>query len=198
VFEAKIIDNVLSAEESELISLFLSNLGHWSQSNGGGLSWEGRIIHDYNVFEKNNQMGLLLASFRNRFQKVISDAYQLKDLIYPDTFELVRWDVGSEQSPHWDDMVGTDAPEEHLNWCKHRAYGSVLYLNDDYTGGETYYSNYDFQITPKAGRLAVHPGDKNHAHGVRKILGKTRYTIASFWTFDKSFEDIWIPNVNPK
>jgi hypothetical protein len=39
------------------------------------------------------------------------------------------------------------------------------------------------QITPEMGKLAVHPGDVDHLHGVTKIEENVRYTIAFFWKY---------------
>jgi hypothetical protein len=74
---------------------------------------------------------------------------------------------------------------------EHRAYGSIIYLNDTYEGGHTYYKNFNHEVTPKAGALAVHPGDSEHLHGVTEIKDGMRYTIASFWTLDKGKSHDW-------
>jgi hypothetical protein len=68
---------------------------------------------------------------------------------------------------------------------KHREYGSIVYLNNNFSGGETFYPQHNISIVPKPGMLAIHPADSNHMHGVSEIKDGIRYTIASFWTFDK-------------
>ena len=37
----------------------------------------------------------------------------------------------------------------------------------------------------------MHPGDPEHLHGVTKIEGGMRYTIASFWTYEKERSHDW-------
>ena len=86
------------------------------------------------------------------------------------------------QPPHCDDM--SDSKKENKNF-NHRYFGCVIYLNDDYIGGETFYPDHNFKIVPKSGTLAIHLGDCNHRHGVTEVKENTRYTIASFWSFDK-------------
>ena len=93
----------------------------------------------------------------------------------------------TEQPAHADDMTNY----EGMEWFHHRHYGAILYLNDDYKGGHTFYPQHNFEIIPKAGTLALHPGDTNHLHGVTKIKNSKRYTIASFWTREKKYSDGW-------
>jgi hypothetical protein len=82
--------------------------------------------------------------------------------------------------------------EELLKEFSYREFGSIVYLNDNYSGGHTYYPNYNFDIKPEAGKLAVHPGDPEHLHGVSKIEGTTRYTLAAFWSRNKDYFDDWV------
>jgi hypothetical protein len=39
--------------------------------------------------------------------------------------------------------------------------------------------------------LAMHKGTPDYMHGVTKIENSIRYTIASFWTFEKGYEHAW-------
>jgi hypothetical protein len=109
----------------------------------------------------------------------ITKEYNLEEDIIPDIVSLCRWFPGMEQPPHADDMTNSD-----VKGFEHRVFGAIIYLNDNYEGGKTFYPGHGIEITPKAGLLAVHPGDPEHLHGVTKIEGTVRYTIASFWTYD--------------
>jgi hypothetical protein len=59
-------------------------------------------------------------------------------------------------------------------------YGFVLYLNDDYTGGEIYYPKLNIEYKPKVGDLVIHPGSEEYSHGVRDIVSGERYNITLF------------------
>jgi hypothetical protein len=76
----------------------------------------------------------------------------------------------------------TDDPMEmHRDVIGHSdlKYGLVLYLNDDYTGGEISYPEYNLDIKPTAGMVVIHSGDV--LHGVLPILGGSpRYIITNF------------------
>ena len=57
-------------------------------------------------------------------------------------------------------------------------YGVVLYLNDNFEGGELYYPNLDIIIKPESGMLVYHPGDEDHE--VLPVVSGNRYTLTSF------------------
>ncbi|MFM6983878.1 MAG: 2OG-Fe(II) oxygenase [Chitinophagaceae bacterium] len=57
-------------------------------------------------------------------------------------------------------------------------YGVVLYLNDNFEGGELYYPNLDLVIKPEKGMLVYHSGDEEHE--VLKVISGNRYTLTSF------------------
>lgn len=57
-------------------------------------------------------------------------------------------------------------------------YGVVLYLNDNFEGGELYYPNLDLIVRPEKGMLVYHPG--NQEHEVLKVISGDRYTLTSF------------------
>ena len=57
----------------------------------------------------------------------------------------------------------------------------IIYLNDDYEGGDLYFTQHNLRIKPKAGTLITFPGTDEYLHGVANVLpGKTRYVISTF------------------
>lgn len=62
----------------------------------------------------------------------------------------------------------------------------LVYINDDYEGGEIYFPNQDVEIKPEAASAVLFPaqGEINF-HGVREVKGH-RYTIAFWFTPDLS------------
>ena len=67
-------------------------------------------------------------------------------------------------------------------WSGHLA--CLIYLNDDYEGGEIYFPRQDISIKPKAGTLITFPGSLHYIHGVNKITSGTRYTITEWLSLD--------------
>lgn len=179
-FIAKSFDNFLNEEEVNIYLQYCSITNKWA--NIPNSFWDKRVIN-FNIIKTENLIlrKIILKTINNIQQKMIEE-YNLTEVPYPDTLDIVRWFPGMEQTPHCDDMSDSDSKQQF----KHRYFGCIIYLNDDYGGGYTYYPEHNFSIKPKSGKLAIHLGDCNHRHGVTKILNKTRYTIASFWGFNKN------------
>jgi prolyl 4-hydroxylase len=180
MFNGKIIEDFISKEDCEYLinAAVASNL--WRTA--GHEFWNNRTINYTNMIVFDKKAANVMIDVLVRCQQSIKESYGLEK-IYPDLLQVIRWFPGMQQAPHADDMSNTD-----ITGHAHRAFGSVLYLNDDYEGGHTYYPNFNFDITPKAGTLAFHPADVAHLHGVTEVKNSIRYTVASFWTKQENME----------
>lgn len=57
-------------------------------------------------------------------------------------------------------------------------FSTVVYLNDDFTGGEIYFPNQNFSYKPKKLSAVFFPSaGSEYIHGVTEILSGNRYTI---------------------
>ena len=61
---------------------------------------------------------------------------------------------------------------------KNLAYGALLYLNDDYVGGEIYYPEIGVKYKPRPGSLIVHY--VGLLHGVKPVTEGVRYSMTGF------------------
>lgn len=60
-------------------------------------------------------------------------------------------------------------------------YAAVMYLNDDYTDGEIYFSNLNIELKPHKGSMLVFATGEKHEHGVKPPgPGPHRYVLPSF------------------
>jgi len=57
----------------------------------------------------------------------------------------------------------------------------VLYLNDDYTGGELYFKNQDIKIKPEAGSLIAFPSTDPYFHESLTVTSGIKYISPGFW-----------------
>lgn len=57
----------------------------------------------------------------------------------------------------------------------------VLYLNDDYTGGELYFKNQDIKIKPEAGSLIAFPSTDPYFHESLAVTSGIKYISPGFW-----------------
>lgn len=180
-FNGVLVENFLSKEECEEIVYIAEKTSPWDTANSE--FWDNKVLNDITIYSKvSRELGMFLFDLRDRVAEAIKKSYSLDSEVYSDVQQIVRWYPGMEMSPHSDNMENTPFHEHHA----HRAFGSVIYLNDNYSGGNTYYPQHDISVAPKAGMLAIHPSDIGHMHGVSKVQDSTRYTIVSFWTFNKA------------
>jgi hypothetical protein len=75
----------------------------------------------------------------------------------------------------------TDSTEEFP-----RKVSAILYLNDNYSGGEISFPHLDISIKPEAGTLITFPGNKHYIHEVKKVTSGTRFTMSMWLRFDEA------------
>jgi hypothetical protein len=176
--KAKEFSSFLSDKETSIILEFAKSTDLWGQLSND--FWSGRVIQASSINQTNKELGKTLQQIKDRALKYIKEHYKIDDQIYSDIFVLTRWLPGMSQSPHSDDMENTP---DALNFI-HRKYGLIVYLNNDFDGGQTFYPQHNVYINPEPGKMVVHPADTDHMHGVTPIGEGVRFTLASFITFD--------------
>ena len=174
--------NFLSDENCEkLIKFTENNLHLFDKDASQDISfWSKRVINIESVTEK--EIKYLLIKINRDINKVLHGLSKRKDQLYPDTLSVVRWFRGYELTPHAD-REEPDGSKHPFPW---RDYATVVYLNDDYEGGEIYWPNKKIQYKPRRGSLAIFPGTNEFLHGVKEVPEGIRYTVASFFTFDRT------------
>ncbi|XP_005798321.1 prolyl 3-hydroxylase 1 [Xiphophorus maculatus] len=88
-----------------------------------------------------------------------------------------------------------------LNQCKkeppaytHRDYSAILYLNDDFEGGEFIFTELDAktvtaEVHPRCGRVVGFGAGKENPHGVRAVTKGQRCAVALWFTLDPTHEE---------
>lgn len=61
------------------------------------------------------------------------------------------------------------------------AYTIVVYLNDDYQGGELYFNELDITIKPEAGSIIMYPSSAPYSHQSLKVLKGRKMLITHHW-----------------
>jgi len=100
-----------------------------------------------------------LPLFNERLNKYFN-FYNFKE---PSNQQLVIWPKGSKMGRHFD-----------LN----DKYSTIVYLNDDFEGGETIIEGLKFK--PKAGSLLLF-SNGTKIHEVKEIINGERYTLATWY-----------------
>ena len=75
---------------------------------------------------------------------------------------------------------------KHGRWVRNhtpqRDYTGLLYLNDNFTGGELVFPDRDVVIIPKPGLLVGFPSNHEFIHRVPKVLSGKRYSLPVWFT----------------
>lgn len=87
--------------------------------------------------------------------------------------EMQTWPIGSDSTLH-----KHDAPRAPL-YAEGEDYNSLLYLNDNFGGGQFYTEN-GISIKPVKGRLTLFRGDRIR-HGLNNVENNHRHTIIFWW-----------------
>lgn len=81
------------------------------------------------------------------------------------------------------ELDGTDSMDEHVDMMNnlYAAFGMVIYVNDNYEGGDLYFPVKNISIKPKKNSLIIFDASSKEAvHGVKKVISGKRYAIPSF------------------
>ena len=84
----------------------------------------------------------------------------------------------------YDPLVPKNPAHYDYGWSGHLSI--IVYLNDDFEGGEIVFPQHDISIKPEAGLFIAFPGNVNYKHLVNSFSGNKRCTI-SLWTRFKDF-----------
>ncbi len=144
--------------------------------------WHGRMINPGSMSPK---ILKIMEKIRRRAAKAIKKHYGITDPVYADTLQLVRWRPGDDQAPHADCEQPDGTPNE-FPW---RAFASIIYLNDEYEGGQIHFPKLGVEPELKPRMLAFFPSTADYLHGVKEITSGIRYTFSCFYTFDPTKHD---------
>jgi hypothetical protein len=88
-------------------------------------------------------------------------------------YQLLKYSGGQHYGAHYDG--GTETK---------RTISPILYLNDNYEGGEIEFVNFGIKIKPKAGSLLIFPSNYAYRHIAHPVTSGTKYAIVT-WLHDQ-------------
>ncbi|PZT89856.1 MAG: hypothetical protein DI637_05765 [Citromicrobium sp.] len=175
-------DFITEAERKQLLHFAKSPEAPWETYLPKSDVWHGRMINPRSMPPK---ILKLMEKIRRRSAKHIKADYGITDPVYADTLQLVRWRPGDDQAAHAD----CEEPDGKPNQTPWRAFASIIYLNDEYEGGQIYFPKRDLRPELKPRLMAYFPSTAHYLHGVEPITAGLRYTFSCFYTFDPRRHD---------
>jgi hypothetical protein len=183
--EIKDIFNIIdSISEDDWRIEYLGNLKHFCMEKFGrddveNLVAEGKFEITQNWEDKN--FNILNTEIQLKIYKKLGSLVEKAD----DSLELSgfatiqRMQEGVELKPHTDQ--DTDPSIRHA---------AILYLNEEYSRGEIFFSNHNIELKPKPGSLLLFPGTKEYNHGVKHVgPGPIRYVLVGFIKVKDFYKD---------
>jgi len=141
------------------------------------------IINSVKI-DQRNKNGTILIPKLNIINKMIIDMqkylsnskFLIKEVEY---FNVMHWhSTGANGTRHADN-------DKDIN--PNCSYGCVLYLNDDYSGGELYYPEYDLYFKPQLGDMIFH--ESKLIHEIQTVTSGIRFAMnnnLSFYNLEKT------------
>jgi predicted 2-oxoglutarate/Fe(II)-dependent dioxygenase YbiX len=104
-----------------------------------------------------------------------ADKYRIREPFYHEGYSILKYSPGEEYKRHYD--TGTEMG---------RAVSVLIYLNDDYAGGELEFPNFGVKIKPEAGMVVMFPSNFAYSHVALPVTSGTKYALVT-WLRDRAF-----------
>jgi len=184
-----LVDDVLDRVECEAFcEAYRSISGSTRMRDTSYGFWDGRIVAADRLIYKFLPQARRMRELCQYTAEAIGKFYSLDEPVYADTMQLACWPEGQHLQPHAD-SANPDGEPHGMPW---RRFASVLYLNDDYEGGELYLTALNKIVRPKRGRLIAFTAGFHHEHAVLRVQRGTRYTMPAFFTEDEDRADVFL------
>lgn len=168
-----IIDDFLSKE-------YLDILNHFIKTKSVQMNKDFAYVSKKTFKDESPEVFKIFVDLEKEIPKYINDY-------------LKKFDIKVEEEPLNNMNFVSRAPntkmEEHLDYMPAEAGNghplahmtSLIYLNDDYDGGEIFFPEQNTSYKPNAGSLVIFPG--NYFHGVLECTGNFRHSTLALYSF---------------
>lgn len=127
----------------------------------------------------------LYRSFHQIYDEHLKPIYQ-KPIKHIEPPQFLRYDINEHYDCHNDSESWINGK---LTRVVERDVSILLYLNDDYEGGQIEFTQLGLTLKPKKGMLLAFPSYLEFEHKVHPVTKGTRYTIVSWICTEKRIYD---------
>jgi hypothetical protein len=180
----EIFDYINNAKEEDWLIEYTTNLKRFCMEKFGrddveNLVAEGKFEITQNWNDKN-----LNIRHTDLYQKLYTRLSELikvssEDLHLSGFATIQRMQEGVELKSHTDQHTDPSIK-----------YATILYLNDDYVGGELFFEKNGLEIKPEKKSMLIFPGNDKFEHGVKHVgKGPIRYVLVGFIKINNFYEN---------
>ena len=130
-----------------------------------------------NAVDQGEYAGKIIELVRQLYIEEIEPFYNVK-LRWFEKPMVLRYEPGGYYRPHAD----SDALNASGKWerCNDRHLSFLLYLDDDFEGGDLTFPNFSYRIRPRPGLMVAFPSDGRYLHAAMPVTSGRRHAIVSW------------------
>jgi len=135
-------------------------------------------IRDTQIVEMGPLFPKIQDLMKNIVEHVINPFYEIQ-INESEVPQILSYGIGGHYQPHIDGESLWQTPDGQLIWKKstNRDISMVLYLNDDFEGGDFVFPDHNVRVRPKPGMLVCFPSNHHYKHGVEPVTRGKRYSM---------------------
>lgn len=132
------------------------------------------IIHEYSEYDAKSKS--IAIAVKEALDSLVLDYAANTDTVnygyLKDAFFIKKYNSGVGMGNHFDKYPDVD---------NETTLSAVIYINDDYEGGEIYFTDYDLAIKPEAGSILFFPSTEDYMHESKPVGAGNKLMIPIFW-----------------
>lgn len=158
----------------------------WTASDGPDVYGEYRVgtyknppgvsdvLHEYSEYDQKSRT--IAISVKEAIDSLARDYSANTDTpnigYLKDAFFIRKYNTGIGMGAHAD-VYPRDDNQTTLS--------AVIYINDDYTGGQIFFPEFDLEIKPEAGSILFFPPTEDYLHEAKPVGAGRKLMIPVFW-----------------
>jgi hypothetical protein len=167
--QIKYVKGFMNPQEAGLVTEYAKK--HQELFSNYGNSEQEFTVHTY------HEINDLDPAILNIIQNVALRVYDFVSNNYDSEFENFI-----DEKTHIAKFVEGRGMHEHFDASRPKDIATLVYLNDEYQGGDIYFPKYEMSFKPEPGDLLCFPDNTNFIHGVKPIVKGTRFTLPRWFT----------------
>ena len=166
VENVKVIENFLSEKECQILIDLITRFGKAEELP---VQWDADL--NPTIVRKTYSNLRIADKYVPMVQELLEKNYGFP--VKNKSAFFAKWEAGDKLELHVDDLGPTNT--NHM--------ATLIYLNNDYEGGEIDFPTHKLSHKPKTGDLIMFPGNMHYAHEVKTIISGVRWTVPMWFEF---------------
>lgn len=184
---AKLLDDIEKIDHVLTQDTGISKWSDWTAYQSTYAFGKQKMIREH-LFNKDHEAYTQCRDIEKQITDAILYASKDYESLHPGLdigilcpMSISKYFVGSQMGKH------TDTHDDDEG----KTISVVLYLNDDYTGGEIEFEDQGILVKPTAGSIIVFPSRKPYFHASKPVLSGEKYIVPGFWENRVKFQTGW-------